>query len=77
MAEMTKTVRSIDVEAYRAFRAKAVELGYSTGEAITEAMRQWVNGKNKPRITVRAEAEPMTAAPTVSPVHVQTAPETT
>lgn len=57
MAEMTKTVRSLDAEAYRVFRAKAVELGYTTGEAMTEAMRMWVNAKERPRITVRAETE--------------------
>jgi hypothetical protein len=66
MTEMTKTVRGIDVDAYRAFRAKAVELGYSTGEAITEAMRQWVNAKGRPRVTVRAavESEPTPVAVT-------------
>lgn len=62
MPEMTKTVRSVDAEAYRAFRAKAVELGYSTGEAISEAMRFWVNAKSRPRVTVRALAEIPTAA---------------
>lgn len=56
MQETTKTVRSVDAEAYRAFRAKAVELGYSTGEALSEAMRVWVNAKNRPRVTLRADA---------------------
>lgn len=56
MGEMTKTVRALDAEVYRAFRAKAVELGYSTGDAMTEAMRIWVNAKSRPRVTVRADA---------------------
>lgn len=63
MSDMTKTVRSIDTEAYRAFRAKAVELGYTTGQAMTEAMRLWVNAKNKPRVTLRAEVETAAAPP--------------
>ena len=65
MTEMTKTVRGLDVEAYRAFRAKAVELGYTTGQAVTEAMRFWVNAKSRPRVTVRAETETTQTVPTV------------
>lgn len=72
MALMTKTVRSLDVETYRAFRAKAVELGYSTGEAVTEAMRFWVNAKSRPRVTVRALAE-ATAPQPAPPANVATA----
>lgn len=69
MTEMTKTVRGLDVDAYRAFRSKAVELGYTTGQALTEAMRFWVNQKNKPRVTVRAEADrPAPTTPTQVPV---------
>jgi len=75
MAEMTKTVRSLDAEAYRAFRAKAVELGYSTGEAMTEAMRFWINAKSRPRVTVRATSEESAGAhassPTVAGVTVE------
>jgi hypothetical protein len=62
MPLMTKTVRSVDAEAYRAFRAKAVELGCSTGEALSEAMRLWVNARSRPRVTVRAQSEPSPAA---------------
>jgi hypothetical protein len=75
MPEMTKTVRAIDTEAYRAFRAKAVELGYSTGEAISEAMRIWVNAKSKPRVTVRALAEDPTPAPASNPATQSVAAE--
>ena len=71
MGEMTKTVRALDAEVYRAFRAKAVELGYSTGDAMTEAMRIWVNAKSRPRVTVRAEAAVET--PTVAEAEVRLA----
>lgn len=57
MVEITKTIRNVDSDAYRVFRAKAVELGYSTGAAMTEAIRMWVNAKSRPRVTVRAEVE--------------------
>lgn len=68
MSEQTKTVRAVDTEAYRTFRSKAVELGISTGEALTQAMRQWVNAQNRPRVVLRADAEPSpaTMAPIVS-----------
>jgi hypothetical protein len=58
MVEITKTVRNVDLDAYRVFRAKAVELGYSTGAALTEALRLWVNARERPRYTVRAEMAP-------------------
>ncbi len=73
MTTMTKTVRGLDMDSYRAFRAKAVELGYSTGDAMTEAMRFWVNAKSKPRVTVRALAEPAPATPVVQ-VSAEAAP---
>lgn len=57
MNEITKTIRALDPEAYRAFRAKAVELGYTTGQALNEAMRFWVNARSRPKMTVRAEVE--------------------
>lgn len=57
MNEITKTIRALDSEAYRAFRAKAVELGFTTGQAMTEAMRVWVNARSRPKVTVRAEVE--------------------
>lgn len=64
MNEITKTIRALDSEAYRAFRAKAVELGYTTGEAMTEAMRIWLNAKSRPKVTVRADVEPIAAPAT-------------
>jgi hypothetical protein len=63
MNEITKTIRALDSEAYRAFRAKAVELGFTTGEAMTEAMRFWVNARSRPKVTVRAEVESGQTAP--------------
>jgi plasmid stability protein len=57
MVGLTKTVRNLDGDAYRQFRAKAVELGYSTGAALNEAIRMWVNAKSRPRVTVRAGVE--------------------
>lgn len=64
MNEITKTIRALDSEAYRAFRAKAVELGYTTGEAMTEAMRIWLNAKSRPKVTMRADVDPVAALPT-------------
>jgi hypothetical protein len=60
MNEITKTIRSLDADAYRTFRAKAVELGYTTGEAMSEAMRIWLNAKMRPKVTLRAEVEAAT-----------------
>lgn len=68
MNEITKTIRALDSEAYRAFRAKAVELGYTTGEAMTEAMRFWVNARSRPKMTVRAEVESAPQAPEAASV---------
>lgn len=62
MVEITKTIRNVDADAYRVFRAKAVELGYSTGAAMSEAIRMWVNAKSRPRVTLRAEVEAEHAA---------------
>lgn len=70
MNAITKTVRALDSDAYRTFRAKAVELGYTTGQAMTEAMRFWLNAKNRPRVTVRAEVE---AASAPAPAEMPTA----
>lgn len=59
--EITKTIRALDAESYRAFRAKAVELGYTTGQAMSEAMRVWLNAKSRPRVTMRAAVESASA----------------
>lgn len=66
MGSITKTVRALDSDAYRAFRSKAVELGYTTGQALTEAMRFWVNAKTRPKMTMRAEVNTPTPEPSLS-----------
>lgn len=71
MSDMTKTVRSLDVDTYRAFRAKAVELGFSTGQAMTEAMQVWLNWKSRPRMTVRALAEAPASTTVPTTVHAE------
>lgn len=81
MNAITKTVRSLDADAYRVFRSKAVELGMTTGEALTEAMRLWVNARNRPRVVVRAvvdshAAEAPTAAPPATTIETSTSVQT-
>ncbi len=39
------TVRDVDEEAWRKFRAKTEEEGMKTGDALTQAMRIWVREK--------------------------------
>jgi hypothetical protein len=68
MGSITKTVRALDSDAYRAFRSKAVELGYTTGQALTEAMRFWVNAKTRPKMTMRADVAAPSAAEAASSV---------
>lgn len=70
MNQITKTIRALDSDAYRTFRAKAVELGYTTGQAMTEAMRFWLNARNRPKVTMRADVE---AASSATPAEVPTA----
>ncbi len=41
----TQTIRNIDEEIYRKVRGKCAELNISTGEAVTEAMKMWLNKK--------------------------------
>lgn len=66
MGYITKTIRALDSDAYRTFRSKAVELGYTTGQAMTEAMRIWLNAKSRPKVTVRAEVGAPAAAEAAS-----------
>lgn len=40
---MSKTIRGIDDETFREFKAKAQKEGRTIGEAVTEAMSQWLN----------------------------------
>lgn len=44
------TVRNLDEDVFRRFKAKAVEKGLKLGEALTQAMEAWVKqGSMKPR----------------------------
>lgn len=43
------TVRNIDEEIWRKFKAKTVEEKLRTGDALTEAMKVWVEEKKKVR----------------------------
>lgn len=40
---MSKTIRGIDDETFREFKAKAQKEGKNIGEAVTEAMSQWLD----------------------------------
>ncbi len=41
----TQTIRNIDEETYRKVRGKCAELNISTGDAVTEAMKIWLQKK--------------------------------
>lgn len=41
------TVRNVDEDVWRKFKAKTVEERLRTGEALTEAMKKWVKEKEK------------------------------
>jgi len=44
------TVRGVDAEVFRRFKAKAAEEGVKLGEALTQAMEIWVKQRSaKPR----------------------------
>ncbi|QGA80308.1 hypothetical protein [Candidatus Nanohalobium constans] len=40
---MSRTIRGIDDETFREFKAKAQKEGRTIGDAVTEAMSQWLN----------------------------------
>lgn len=42
METQSITVKGVDQKVYTEFRSRAVGLGKSTGEALTEAMRMWL-----------------------------------
>lgn len=44
---MSKSIRGIDDEIFREFKAKAQKNGRNIGEAMTEAMTQWLNETNE------------------------------
>jgi hypothetical protein len=46
MKKSMLTVRDVDEETWRKFKAKTAEEGIKTGPALTEAIKEWVRGKN-------------------------------
>src|SRR2546425_9895685 len=42
-----RTVRDVDEAIWRKFRAKTEEEGLKTGQALNEALRVWVEGREK------------------------------
>ena len=47
---MNITVRGVDEEVFRRFKARAVEEGMRLGEALTQAMEMWLQQRNlKPK----------------------------
>ena len=47
MSLISTTIRDIDEELYRKFRATCVEKNIKTGEAITEAIQLWLDKQGK------------------------------
>lgn len=47
MGLISTTIRDINEELYRKFRAACVEKNINTGEAITEAIRLWLEKEGK------------------------------
>ncbi len=45
MKKQVLSVRDVDEEAWREFRAKITEEGLKTGEALSQAMRIWLKEK--------------------------------
>lgn len=45
MKKQILTVRDVDEDAWRKFKAKTVEEGLKTGDALTQAMKVWVKEK--------------------------------
>jgi hypothetical protein len=62
MARESLTVRDVDKETWRRFRAKVEEEGLRTGQALDEALGIWIKEKEKgrkrpdPRSFLRVEA---------------------
>jgi len=58
------TVRGVDEQGWRRFRAKTAEEGLKTGDAITQAMRLWVKEREslekKPDPKLLLKVKPIT-----------------
>ena len=46
---MNVTIRGLDKTVFKQFKAKAVEEGMELGEALTQAMRIWINRNERKR----------------------------
>lgn len=55
MGTISTTIKDIDEALYRKFRAKCVEKNIKTGDAITEAIRLWLEKEGK--LTRRGDRE--------------------
>jgi hypothetical protein len=68
MAKEVLTVRDVDEEVWRRFRAKTEEEGLKTGQAVNEALAAWVRQKDRlkrpdPRRILKVKGLVRTAAP--------------
>ena len=57
------TVRDVDEQEWRRFRAKTAEEGLKTGDALTQAMKLWVKereSQRKPDPRLLLKVEPVT-----------------
>jgi len=50
---MSVSIKDIDEDAFRNFKAEAVRMGLKIGDAATEAFRMWVASKRQTRIRDR------------------------
>ena len=49
MTKEVLTVRDVDEQVWKRFRAKTEEEGLKTGQALNEALSRWVNEKERDR----------------------------
>lgn len=47
MATISTTIRDIDEDTYRKFRAACVEKNIKTGDGLNEALRDWLKKEGK------------------------------
>ena len=68
MRKQNLTVRDVDEEAWRKFRARTAEEGLKTGDALTQAIKIWVKEKEaqgvKPNPRLLLNVKPITIGKT-------------
>lgn len=47
MVGLNVSVRDVDSQTFRKFKAKTVEIGLKTGTAMTQALKEWAEKKEK------------------------------